>query len=92
MRIFRALFTIGSNNGSSSTIKAGKPHLFRKLFGKYLLVTNTASAGLLMVAGDLAAQEIEIRAKKKPNRIDWTRVGTYLALNIPRDEMNHIVD
>lgn len=29
------------------------------LFGKYLLVTNTVSSGLLMVAGDAFAQKIE---------------------------------
>lgn len=83
MKIFRALCTIGSN-GSGSSINSVKhvppvptENIFRKLFGKYLLVTNTLSAGLLMVAGDLAAQEIEIRSKKKPNQIDWTRVGKF---------------
>ena len=55
--------------------------LLKKLFGKYLLLTNTVSAGLLMVAGDLAAQEIEFRSGRKEaakdgrHHFDWTRVG-----------------
>lgn len=87
MRLFRILCTInnGANNSINATVKAStsppvRENLIRKLFGKYLLLTNTLSAGLLMVAGDLAAQEIEYRAKKKRKhdqvqRIDWTRVG-----------------
>lgn len=88
MRLFRILCTInGANNSINATVKASAPpvreNLIRKLFGKYLLLTNTLSAGLLMVAGDLAAQEIEYRAKKKEKhgqvlqRIDWTRVGEW---------------
>lgn len=60
--------------------------MIRKLFGKYLLLTNTLSAGLLMVAGDLAAQEYERRGNRKNkdqqlvqivDRYDWTRVGKW---------------
>lgn len=103
MRLFRLLRSIhnGSSGSSSSTSSvataaasaAGQPeaqNMFRKLFGKYLLLTNTLSAGLLMVAGDLAAQEYEYRSNNKKklmsdqqqqdelqrvHRIDWTRVG-----------------
>lgn len=85
MRLFRYLRSL--NNGSSSssinptpTVSPDSPNVVRKLFGKYLLLTNTLSAGVLMVAGDLAAQEYEFRANKKDGevrveRINWTRVG-----------------
>lgn len=51
--------------------------IVRKLFGKYLLLTNTVSAGVLMIIGDLVSQEIEYRAKILEKRYDWQRVGKY---------------
>lgn len=91
MRLFRVLRSIGNATGSGALNTAAQaggrvaqetsPSVIRKLFGKYLLLTNTLSAGLLMVAGDLVAQEIEFRAKDKKkgsanvHQIDWTRVG-----------------
>lgn len=38
--------------------------VWKLLFGRYLLVTNTISSGVLMLAGDVAAQEIERRQEK----------------------------
>uniref|UniRef100_A0A2M4BYA1 Putative conserved plasma membrane protein n=1 Tax=Anopheles marajoara TaxID=58244 RepID=A0A2M4BYA1_9DIPT len=35
--------------------------IWNQLFGRYLLVTNTVSSGVLMLIGDVAAQEIELR-------------------------------
>ncbi|XP_053658783.1 mpv17-like protein 2 [Anopheles marshallii] len=39
--------------------------VWKLLFGRYLLVTNTVSSGVLMLAGDVAAQEIESRLENK---------------------------
>lgn len=90
MRLFRLLRSLNNAKSSSSSssgssaagVGPGRPPVIRTLFGKYLLLTNTLSAGLLMVAGDLAAQEYEYRAKRKKQqllpdqeRINWTRVG-----------------
>lgn len=44
------------------------------VFGKYLLLTNTVSSGLLMAIGDLAQQEIEYRQKILTKRYDWGRL------------------
>lgn len=56
--------------------KPKKPSL---MFGKYLLVTNTVSSGLLMLIGDWVAQEISLRtndAKKEDgkSRYDYNRL------------------
>uniref|UniRef100_A0A182JVC8 Uncharacterized protein n=1 Tax=Anopheles christyi TaxID=43041 RepID=A0A182JVC8_9DIPT len=40
--------------------------VWKLLFGRYLLVTNTVSSGVLMLAGDIAAQEIERRQATIP--------------------------
>lgn len=52
------------------------------LFGKYLLFTNTLSAGFLMVAGDGISQHIEFKKKTKTapqqsssSTIDTNRLG-----------------
>lgn len=66
-----------ANENLVPLVKTGQAaSVIKKLFGKYLLFTNTLSAGLLMVAGDLTAQEIELRAKiKEAQGYDWKRVG-----------------
>lgn len=46
------------------------------LFGKYLLFTNTLSAGFLMVAGDGISQRIELRKKSSTSSsFDVNRLG-----------------
>lgn len=93
MRLFRLLRSIhnggattSSSSVASTVAQQENPNMIRKLFGKYLLLTNTLSAGLLMVAGDLAAQEYERRGNRKSkdqqlvqfvDRYDWTRVGKW---------------
>ncbi|XP_047113957.1 mpv17-like protein 2 isoform X1 [Schistocerca piceifrons] len=49
------------------------------VFGRYLLVTNTITGGVLLAAGDMIQQEIERyrhkEVSKRMNRYDWPRVG-----------------
>uniref|UniRef100_A0A182MYU0 Pmp22 peroxisomal membrane protein n=1 Tax=Anopheles dirus TaxID=7168 RepID=A0A182MYU0_9DIPT len=47
--------------------------VWKLMFGRYLIVTNTVSSGVLMLAGDIAAQEIERRREKKSpsTELDW---------------------
>lgn len=90
--MFRILRSSIGNGSNSSTIQShsvaqekNPRNVLKKVFGKYLLLTNTLSAGFLMVAGDLAAQEFEYRTNRKNSpqqdvrveRINWTRVGEH---------------
>ena len=53
------------------------------LFGRYLLITNTVSSGLLMALGDVTIQKMEhIKSKKPSAKHDWARTGmsTFLLL------------
>jgi protein Mpv17 len=49
--------------------------MINKIFGKYLLLTNTVSSGVLMAAGDLIQQEIENHRNAKSRTFDWKRTG-----------------
>jgi protein Mpv17 len=49
--------------------------MINKIFGKYLLLTNTISSGVLMAAGDLIQQETEKRRTAKSRPVDWKRTG-----------------
>jgi protein Mpv17 len=49
--------------------------MFSRIFGKYLLLTNTVSSGVLMAAGDLIQQEIEKHRTLKSKPFDWKRTG-----------------
>lgn len=46
-----------------------------RAFGKYLLLTNTLTCGLLMFIGDIVQQEIEYQRNMLPKRYDWNRIG-----------------
>ena len=60
--------------------------LVKKLFSKYLLLTNTITSGSLLAAGDLITQNIEQRFmhKKKDESagvvINWKRTGNLLVM------------
>lgn len=55
--------------------KVAEPQtLVGKVFGKYLLFTNTVSSGLLMVAGDVICQEIELRGGELKERYNYKRI------------------
>lgn len=49
-------------------------------FGKYLLLTNTVSSGVLMIIGDVCQQEIEYRQNKLPQRYDYGRLSMLLRI------------
>lgn len=44
-------------------------------FGKYLLLTNTISSGVLMLIGDGIQQEIEYHQKNLRKRYDYGRLS-----------------
>jgi hypothetical protein len=75
-------------NNEKAIIEANNEQQSKKgwlnsIFGKYLLLTNTVSSGVLMLFGDMASQEIEryqnknttMLEKQKTNRYDWERLG-----------------
>lgn len=47
-------------------------------FGKYLLVTNIISSGILMLIGDGIQQEIEYHQNKRKQRYDYKRLSTFI--------------
>lgn len=52
-------------------------------FGKYLLVTNTISSGVLMSVGDLIQQQIEyVKDGKHEDGFDWKRNSKFKILTI----------
>lgn len=60
------------------------------LFGRYLLVTNTISSGLLMMLGDVAAQVIEMRRDNvTEQKYDWYRIGRMTLVGISQGPMHH---
>lgn len=55
------------------------------LFGKYLLLTNTVSSGLLMFVGEVAAQKID-KSNKPP---DWEKVKQLTVVGISQGPLHH---
>jgi hypothetical protein len=73
MRIyFRFLHNLSVKNWCNLHTNANGT--LNKTFGKYLLLTNTVSSGVLMAAGDLIQQEIEKR-RARSKRFDFKRTG-----------------
>lgn len=74
--------------------KPKKPSL---MFGKYLLVTNTLSSGVLMLIGDMVAQEISIRTLVAKNvqqepgksRYDYNRLLRMGMVGLLGGPVNH---
>ncbi|XP_013112229.1 mpv17-like protein 2 [Stomoxys calcitrans] len=65
--------------------------VWRNVFGKYLLITNVVGSGVLMVVGDIAAQEIEYRKGEKPERFDLKRMGRMFIVGALQGPMHHYV-
>lgn len=61
-----------------------------KLFGKYLLLTNTVSSGLLMYVGEIAAQRIE--SKRGPSgaiQYDNEKIKQLTVVGISQGPLHH---
>ncbi|XP_033111668.1 mpv17-like protein 2 isoform X2 [Anneissia japonica] len=80
---------------SSTTL----PSFVKKLFSKYLLVTNTVTCCSLLGVGDLIEQTREIRRNKKndvaqgklhsSHSYDWKRTGRMAAIGFMLGPINH---
>ncbi|XP_036337159.1 mpv17-like protein 2 [Rhagoletis pomonella] len=85
-------------NGSSADATLAR-NIWNKLFGKYLLATNILSSGILMVIGDLIAQEIEYRRHKiesvdfdiKHDRYDTNRIWRMFIVGALQGPLHHYV-
>lgn len=74
--------------------------LVDRLFGKYLIWTNTISCGLLMAAGDAAAQRIEQyrsvssgddeKNVRLPESFDWRRIGIMFVVGLTQGPVQHV--
>lgn len=70
--------------------------LFKKVFSKYLIVTNTLTAGCLLGAGDLITQNIEQRYMERRKggttgvQIDWRRTGRMFCIGITLGPLTHL--
>lgn len=62
---------VAKDNTKNTLVGTGVSILFSK---KYLLASNTATSGLLMLMGDLCQQEIEFRQKLLKKRYDYKRL------------------
>lgn len=62
-----------------------------KLFGKYLLLTNTASSGLLMYIGEIVAQRIDKSQRKLPGEIqyDKEKIKQLTVVGISQGPLHH---
>lgn len=63
----------------------------KRLFGKYLLLTNTVSSGLLMWAGEVAAQRID-KSNKDPNGVtkyDQEKIKQLTVVGISQGPLHH---
>ncbi|XP_053680591.1 mpv17-like protein 2 [Anopheles nili] len=84
---------IGNNTSSRNPKKtAGRRQIWNLLFGRYLLVTNTVSSGVLMMAGDIAAQEVERRRDQTSIAslgYDWWRVANMTLVGISQGPLHH---
>uniref|UniRef100_A0A182MSU5 Pmp22 peroxisomal membrane protein n=1 Tax=Anopheles culicifacies TaxID=139723 RepID=A0A182MSU5_9DIPT len=65
--------------------------VWKLLFGRYLLVTNTVSSGVLMLVGDVAAQEIESRLESKSTSLglDWQRMFNMTLVGLSQGPLHH---
>lgn len=59
------------------------------LFGKYLLLTNTVSSGILMYVGEYAAQRIQLRENFNENLIDKEKMKQLAVVGISQGPLHH---
>lgn len=73
----------------SETFSGQVQSVWNKLFGKYLLATNILSSGILMVVGDVAAQELEYRKGLLKNRYDLARMWRMFVVGSLQGPLHH---
>lgn len=92
-RVVRVLFnhmkTAAADSKTVNQMRPALKTLHGALFGKYLLTTNTVSSGVLMMMGDLLAQEIEYQRGLVKERYDWWRVGRMFIVGSIQGPMHH---
>ncbi|KAL5284625.1 MPV17L2 family protein [Megaselia abdita] len=76
-------------HGETKVVEQKKATLVSKFFGKYLLLTNTVSSGLLMIAGDVICQEIEFRRGELKERYDVKRIWQMFLVGSLQGPMHH---
>ena len=62
-----------------------------RLFGKYLLITNTVSSGLLMYLGEIAAQSLD-KSNRKPNgevEFDKEKIKQLTVVGLSQGPLHH---
>ncbi|KAG5667879.1 hypothetical protein PVAND_015845 [Polypedilum vanderplanki] len=59
------------------------------LFGKYLLLTNTVSSGLLMYFGEYCAQKIENHKNKTEKEIDKEKMKQLAVVGLSQGPLHH---
>ncbi|XP_058975737.1 mpv17-like protein 2 [Musca domestica] len=82
-----------SNSGGGRDGHGKIRKLWNTIFGKYLLLTNIVGSGILMVVGDVAAQQIEYRRKKdnSVHRFDLQRIGRMFIVGALQGPLHHYV-
>lgn len=63
-----------------------------RLFGKYLLLTNTVSSGFLMYIGEVAAQRLDKSTKTGPNGVteyDKEKIKQLTVVGISQGPLHH---
>ncbi|XP_017058299.1 mpv17-like protein 2 [Drosophila ficusphila] len=78
------------NLDNYSTMNSGippKPKFWSKLFGKYLMLTNTVGSGVLLPIGDAVAQQYERMGDKKP--FDFSRSGCMMVTGLVIGPVQH---
>ncbi|KAJ8929039.1 hypothetical protein NQ314_018308 [Rhamnusium bicolor] len=76
---------VSTSKSTKSPIRSG----VTLAFGKYLLLTNTVSSGVLMFIGDISQQEIEYRQKKLPERYDYGRLTRMVIVGLGLGPLHH---
>ncbi|CAD7002853.1 unnamed protein product [Ceratitis capitata] len=84
------------NGSADATVNS---RIWNKIFGKYLLATNILSSGILMVFGDMVAQEIEYRRRDtesdefdiKRERYDKKRIFRMFVVGSLQGPLHHFV-
>ncbi|XP_030385534.1 mpv17-like protein 2 [Scaptodrosophila lebanonensis] len=85
----------GKNESSTSealTLVRWTKLLWNKMFGKYLLATNVIGSGVLMVVGDVVAQEYEYRrGLRSEDRYDVERIYRMFVAGALQGPLHHYV-